>query len=67
MGEVSLKVIRSHTLSILSLSLEISRKKIQQQARGCFLALQDTRSVHYDLVQSREGAEGERHPRNSIM
>lgn len=35
-GEVSLKVIRSHTFSILSPSLEISRKKIQQQARRCF-------------------------------
>lgn len=36
MGEVSLKVIRSHTLSVLAPSLEISRKKTEQQARGCF-------------------------------
>lgn len=35
-GEVSLKVSRSHALSMLSPSLEISRKKIQQRAMGCF-------------------------------
>lgn len=36
MGEASLKVSRSHALSILPPSLEVSRKKIQQQATGCF-------------------------------
>lgn len=36
MGEVSLKVSRSHALSMPSPSLEFSREKIQQQAMGCF-------------------------------
>lgn len=34
MGEVSLKVVRTHALSILSPSLEISRKKISNELRG---------------------------------
>lgn len=33
-GEVSLKVVRTHALSILSPSLEISRKKISNELRG---------------------------------
>lgn len=36
MGDVSLKVSRSHALSMPSPSLEISREKIQEQPTGCF-------------------------------
>ena len=57
MGEVSLKVSRSHALSRPSPSVENSREEKPTASYGMFLVLHDTRSVHHDLVQSREGAD----------
>lgn len=64
-GEVSLKVGRTHALSILSPSLEISRKK-SAMSYAVFLVLRDIRSERYDLVLSREGADAVWDPRDCI-
>lgn len=65
-GEVSLKVIRSHTLSILLSSLEISREKIQLQARGCFLFCRIQGQCIMTLLRAEKGLMGSEIPGTAL-